>query len=175
MNTRLSTFTGCLRLLLVSLWLGAAVFFSAVVAPVVFNALRGFPLPNTNEIAGTIVSRALSAVNVSGFAVSLFLLALTVLAERKKLNLTFLSVTLALTLMTLAAAAGHWVVAAKMRGLRLAMVTIDQVPPDDSRRIAFNNLHRYSVLLLTLAMCAAIVAILMTGLRLLRGTGKTSP
>lgn len=152
---------GTLRVLALGLWLGAAIFFSAVVASGAFDALRSFHVPNTNDIAGSIVTRALSVINVSGVTISLLLLMLTVIAERKKMKAAFLASTFA--------------VAARMRGLRLSMVAIDQVSPDDPRRIAFNKLHHYSVLLLTLAMCAAIAAILLTWLRPLPGIRKTSP
>jgi TctA family transporter len=76
--------------------------------------------------------------------------------------------------MTLATAVGQWVIAARMRGLRLAMVAIDQVSADDPRRIAFNDLHRYSVISLLVAMLGAVAAIILTGFRPLLGTGKTS-
>ncbi|PYS66847.1 MAG: hypothetical protein DMF69_24860 [Acidobacteria bacterium] len=52
------------RLTLLAMWFGAALFFSAVVAPTVFSVLRSFALPNSGEIAGAIVNRSLSIVNV---------------------------------------------------------------------------------------------------------------
>lgn len=174
MNRRVSAFAGGVSLSFLSVWLGAAIFFSAVVAPSAFAALRSFQVPNMNEIAGTIVTRALSVINVSGVLIGLLLLVLTVIVERKNIKASFLAGTFALMLMALATAAGHWVIAARMRGLRVAMVAIDQVSPDDPRRIAFSNLHRYSVLSLTLAMLAALAAIILTGFRPLLGTGKTS-
>jgi hypothetical protein len=62
----------------------------------------------------------------------------------------------------LATGVGHWVIAARMRGLRAAMVLpIDQISMDDSRRIAFNTLHGYSVNALGLAMIAALVALVL--------------
>ena len=174
MNRRVSAFAGGVSLSFLSLWLGAAIFFSAVVAPAAFAALRSFQVAKMNEIAGTIVTRALSVINVSGVLIGLLLLVLTVIVERKTIKASFLAGTFALTLMTLATAVGHWVIAARMRGLRLAMVAIDQVSPDDPRRIAFNNLHRYSVISLMVAMLAAVTAIILTGFRPLLGTGKTS-
>jgi carboxyl-terminal processing protease len=164
MNKRASIFAG-LSLSLLSLWLGAAIFFSAVVAPSTFAALRSFHVANMNEIAGTIVTRALSVVNVSGVLISVPLLVLMLIAERKNIKASFLAGAFALTLMAVATATGHWLIAARMRGLRLAMVAIDQVSPDDPRRIAFNNLHRYSVLSLMLAMLAALAAIILIGFR----------
>jgi hypothetical protein len=175
MNKRVSALAGGVSLSFLSLWLGAAIFFSAVVAPAAFESLRSFHVANMNEIAGTIVTRALSVINVTGVVISLSLLLLTVIAERKKIKVSFLAGTFALTLMALATAVGHWVIAARMRGLRLAMAAIDQVSPEDPRQIAFNNLHRYSVLSLTLAMLAAVAAIILTGLRPMLGTRKTSP
>ena len=174
MNRRGSAFAGGLSLLLLSSWLGAAIFFSAVVAPATFEALRSFHVANMNEIAGTIVTRALSVINLGGVVICLLLLALTLTAERKNMKLSVFAGIVALTLMALATGVGHWVIAARMRGLRLAMVAIDQVSPDDPRRIAFNNLHRYSVISLMLAMLAAMAAIILTGLRPMLGTRKTS-
>jgi hypothetical protein len=174
MNRRVSAFAGGVSLSFLSLWLGAAIFFAAVVAPAAFAALRSFQVANMNEIAGTIVTRALSVINVSGVLIGLLLLVLTGIVERKNIKASFLAGTFALTLMVLATAVGQWVIAARMRGLRLAMVAIDQVSPDDPRRIAFNNLHRYSVMSLMVAMLAAVTAIILTGFRPLLGTGKTS-
>jgi hypothetical protein len=174
MNGRSSTFTGGLSLLLLSLWLGAAIFFSSVVAPTAFGALRSFQVPNVNEIAGAIVSRALAVINVSGALISLFLLALTLTAERKNMRKSVVAGSIALTLMAGATVVGHWLIAARMHALRLAMVTIDLVSPDDPRRIAFNNLHRYSVISLMLAMLAAIAAIILTGFRAMPGSRKAS-
>ena len=174
MNGRSSTFAGGLRLLLLSLWLGAALFFSSVVAPTAFGALRSFQVTNVNEVAGAIVSRALAVINVSGALISLFLLALTLTAERKNMRKSVVAGSVALTLMAGATVLGHWVIAARMHSLRLAMMTIDLVSPDDPRRIAFNNLHRYSVILLMLAMLAAIAAIIFSGFRPLPGSRKAS-
>src|SRR6185436_8279674 len=63
-----------IRLLLLACWLGAAIFFSAAVAPSAFGVLRGFNLTNAGEIAGAIVNRTLSAVNTTGFVLSVLLL-----------------------------------------------------------------------------------------------------
>ena len=174
MNGSGSGFSGGIRLLLLSAWLGAAIFFSAIVAPAAFSTLRSFQVTNVNEIAGAIVNRALAVVNVSGFLISLAVLALTLSAERKNMKMPVVASSIALLLMATATAVGHWVIAARMRGLRLAMVTIDLVPPDDPRRVAFNNLHRYSVISLMLAMLAAIAAIVLTGFRPRSGARKTS-
>ncbi len=174
MNRRSSTFAGGLSLLLLSLWLGAAIFFSSVVAPTAFGALRSFQLTNVNEIAGAIVSRALAVINLSGATISLFLLALTLTAERKNMMKPVVAGSFALGLMAGSTVLGHWVIAARMHALRTAMVAIDLVSPDDPRRIAFNNLHRYSVMFLMVAMLAAIAALVFAGFRPMLRSRKTS-
>lgn len=148
--------------MLLALWLGAALFFGAVVAPAVFVVLRSFALPNAGEIAGTIVTRTLSVVNIAGFLIGVFLL-LTLFARRTGPGRPALIVEFfCLAIVVMATGIGHWLIAARMRALRAAMVLpIDLVPVDDPRRIAFSSLHGYSVSALGLAMIAALIAIVL--------------
>src|SRR5918911_511365 len=62
------------RLLLIALWLGGAVFFSAAVAPAAFAVLRARNVPYANEAAGSIVTRTLAVVNKGGFLLAPLLL-----------------------------------------------------------------------------------------------------
>jgi cytochrome oxidase assembly protein ShyY1 len=151
---------------LLGLWLGAALLFSAVVAPNVFLVLRGFDLANANEIAGTIVTRTLSVINVGGFAVGLLSLVILGLTKRPRKGPSFIAELISLALLATATGVGQWVVAARMRALRTAMVTIDLVPANDPRRVSFNNLHHYSVQLMGLAMIVAAVAFIMSRRRI---------
>ena len=148
-----------MRTFLLAAWLGAAIYFSAVVAPSVFGVLRSFSLANANEIAGTIVTRTLSVVNASGFILSLLLLTTTFLL-RKKYDRTPLLLQIALLMIVAATTGlGEWVIAARMRGLRAAMHgQIDQVALSDPNRIEFAALHSYSVSALGIAMIAALLA-----------------
>lgn len=156
------TLLNFIRLVLLALWLGAAIFFSASVAPAAFGVLRSFDLPNASEIAGSIVTRTLSIINVTGFVLAVLLL-LTAFTRRQWQSKTALMIECAcLGIMTVAAGVGHWVIAARMRALRAAMyLPIDQVPLADPRRVSFNNLHGYSVNALGLAMIAALVALVL--------------
>jgi hypothetical protein len=124
--------------------------------------LRSFELTNASEIAGGIVTRALSVVNLSGFIVGLFLLLTLFAARRASGRIAFIFEAICAGLLLTATGVGHWVIAARMRALRAAMeLPIDQVPASDTRRIAFNSLHVYSVNALSLAMIAALVAMLL--------------
>jgi hypothetical protein len=149
------------KLILLSAWVGATLFFGAVVAPAAFGVLRSFELANANEIAGSIVTRCVSVVNITGFIIGLFILLCFFLAARPK-GLRFLLELLSAGIIVLATGIGHWVIAARMRALRVAMsLPIDQVRPDDPRRVEFNHLHGYSVNTLLLAMIAALVTIVL--------------
>jgi hypothetical protein len=159
-------------MLLLGAWLGAAIYFSAVVAPSVFGVLRSFSLPNANEIAGTVVTRTLSVVNTSGFVISLLLLVSTLVFRKNYGRASFILQSALLIIVAIATGVGEWVIAAKMRGLRAAMHgQIDQVALTDPNRIAFAALHGYSVAALSLAMIAAVLAILLMVL----ARGKTNP
>ena len=61
--------------------------------------------------------------------------------------------------MTAACAIGQFVIGARLHDLRVKLGRpIDQVAPDNPLRIAFNDLHGYSVIILMTAMIAAIIA-----------------
>jgi len=147
---------------LLACWFGAALFFGAVVAPAAFGVLRTFGLPNANEIAGSIVTRSLSVVNIAGFVVALLLLATFIVRRNTSGRVSFIVECICLGVIALATGVGHWVIAARMRALRAAMVLpIDQIAADDARRVAFNNLHGYSVNALGLAMIAALIVMFL--------------
>jgi len=144
------------------MWLGAALFFGAVVAPAAFGVLRSFDLPNASEIAGSIVTRTLAVINISGFLISLILLLTLLVARGKRSNLAFLLELVCVAVLAVTTGVGHWLIAARMRALRTAMVLpIDQIAPDDPRRLAFNSLHVYSVNALGVAMIASLVALVL--------------
>ena len=137
-------------------------FFGAVVAPAAFGVLRSFSVPNANEIAGAIVTRSLSVVNVAGFMIALLLLVTLLLRRNSSGRVSFILELICLAVIALGTGVGHWVIAARMRALRAAMVLpIDQIAADDARRIAFGNLHGYSVNALGLAMIAALVVLVL--------------
>jgi hypothetical protein len=151
-----------LRVALIAAWLGLAIYFSAVVAPSAFEVLRSFNLANAGEIAGTIVSRALSAVNKSGLLLSLLVLLSAPAFKKYYGRWSFILQNVLLMTVAILTGAGEWVIAARMRGLRSAMNgQIDQVPLTDPNRVAFAALHVYSVAALSIAMIAALIVILL--------------
>jgi hypothetical protein len=150
------------RLILLACWFGAALFFGTVVAPSAFGVLRSFDLSNANEIAGGIVTRSLSVINIAGFLIALLLLVTLFLRRNSTGRVSLIVEGICIAAIALATSVGHWVIAARMRALRAAMVLpIDQIGIDDPRRVEFNSLHGYSVNALGLAMIAALVALVL--------------
>jgi hypothetical protein len=153
-----------IRLLLLGLWLGAAIFFSAVVAPATFAVLRAYQIPNASEVAGTIVNRCLAVVNTSGFIVVVGLLLSTLLLNRG--SRFFVLELISLGVVALACGVGQWVIAAKIHSLRVTLaLPIDQLQATDPRRLEFNALHSYSVMALAIAMIAGLLAFLIMAYR----------
>ena len=149
-----------LRLLLIALWLGAALFFSFVVAPSAFTVLRASSALYANHLAGSIVTRTLAVVNTSGFIIGLLLLASAFLwRDARRKRGVFVLEIVSLALVTIATGVGQWVIAARMLALRLQMGgPIDETAATDPLRVAFNSLHQLSVSALMIAMLAALIA-----------------
>lgn len=145
-------FLSDIRLLLIGLWLGAACFFSFAVAPSAFGVLP------TRELAGSMVSRTLMIVNLSGLIIGLILLATSFFKQTGINPFWFWTERFLLVILTLACAAGQFVIALWLSLLRGQLGRpIDEVPLEDPLRIQFNNLHQYSVWVLAAAMIAALL------------------
>src|SRR5215475_5496279 len=110
------------RLAVLACWFGAALFFGAVVAPAAFDVLRSFGFSNANEIAGSIVTRSLSVINIAGFLIALLLLLTLILWRNSSGRISFIVQCICLLLIALATSLGHWLIAARMRALRAAMI-----------------------------------------------------
>ena len=141
------------RILILGLWLGAACFFSFAVAPGAFGVLP------SRELAGLVVNRTLAIVNYSGFVIGLILLASSYVSRANTNRIKLWIEQGALLLLTAACAFGQFVIAARLSDLRGQIGRpIDEVAIDDPLRVAFNDLHGYSVTILMTAMIAAVAA-----------------
>lgn len=159
-----------LRLILLAMWLGAAVFFSVVVAPAAFSVLDQMHSMNGRESAGSIVGLCLAVVNLSGFVISLLALISGVFRFRKTVGSVIEAASLLIT--AVATGIGHWVIRAQLQALKSGFtVSINLIPKDDPRRIAFDTLHGYSVKALGVAMIAALIGLVFITYRL-RGNAQ---
>lgn len=141
-----------IRLLLISLWLGSAVFFIGV-------AQTAFAVLPQRELAGAVVNRTLAILNISGIVIAVILLLLSV-AGTKTLGKFWVWGERTLFLLIAAACAiGQFVIGVWLSVIRTQLgKPIEEVAVDDPLRIQFNNLHRYSEWVLLVAMGAALIA-----------------
>jgi hypothetical protein len=131
------------------------------VAPALFNVLRGAGLTNANELAGSIVTRLLGFLNQGGFEVGLFLFVTAFFVNRTRSRLAQIVEVISIAIMAIMTGVSNWIISARMLALRASMGTIDQVAFTDPRRIEFDLLHRYSVMVMGVALIAGLIAFLI--------------
>jgi hypothetical protein len=132
------------RALLIALWLGAACFFSFAVAPSSFGVLP------SRELAGSMVSRTLMIVNLSGLVIGAILLGELIVKQTHKGLFLIWTERLLLAVLIAACAVNQFVVGSWLFYVRSQFggKPIDEVPLEDPLRIQFNTLHEYSVWIL---------------------------
>ena len=147
------------RLLLLGIWLGAAVFFIAV-AQVSFGNLP------TRELAGNIVSRTLAILNYAGIGVSLITVLTSLVVPDGIRIITVWLERLLLIIFGIACAVSQFVISWWMLMMRTQMGRpIEEVAADDPLKMQFDNLHMYSEWLLMIAMGAALLTFVILALR----------
>ena len=148
-----------LEALLLTVWLGAMIFFSFAVAPTVFAVLP------TRELAGQVVNSLIAKVELIGLVCGPLLLLSQLFAWPKRpaeAKARTVRVIL-LALMTLLVAASRFWVSAKMHGLRAQLTgPIDDLAVTDPLRVEFNALHGVSVSLMGATLLAGVVVIFIT-------------
>ena len=141
-----------LRLLMLAIWLGAAVFFVGV-AQVAFGVLA------EREQAGAVVGRTLSLLNYSGLAIGVILILTSLVAASRISTLWLWIERFLLLIMTAACAVQEFVIGIWMSSIRSQLGgPIDQVAADDPLKLRFDQLHQYSVWTLMAAMIAGLLA-----------------
>lgn len=142
------------RALLIGLWLGAAVFFIAV-------AQSSFAVLPSRELAGSVVSRTLMIINLSGLIIGAILLAASFIRQTAAAK-PFLLWTerLLLALIVISCAVNQFVIGSWLFYVRAQFggKPVDEIAADDPLKIQFNTLHEYSVWILMTAMIAALLA-----------------
>src|SRR5271165_4519140 len=127
-----------IEFLSLSLWLGADAFLSFVVAPGAFAIL------GNRDAAGMMVGFSLARLHFAGI-----FLGLIFLIARLARTHTFASFTsataLSVVLMVILTAASQFTVSPRMENLKKEMVSVQNTPEDDPRRVEFNKLHHRSV------------------------------
>jgi len=126
-------------------------FFSFVVAPSAFAVLR------QQQLAGSLVSRTLGALEIIGIIIGALLIAILVVSRGR--DRAFLYELIALALMTVSMLVSHFVVSRRMHELRMSLGEIAQLAANDPARVEFDRLHQYSVWLMGFDILGAIALI----------------
>ena len=162
-------FVSDLRLLLLSVWLGAAVFFIGV-------AQSAFAVLPQRELAGAVVNRTLSILNYGGLVIGVLLIVTSFIASRGANRVSVWAERFLLLIIVAACAIGQFVI-----GFWLAMIRgqmgrpVDEVAADDPLRIQFNNLHNWSEWVLMTAMVASLIAFFIIANRKFGVVKEASP
>lgn len=149
------TFLRFLSLLSVTVWLGAIIYFAFVVAPALFGTLP------TRHLAGLVVTRSLTMLHTIGMAAGLVFLAASFLYHYLATGLPHLLAPrhILVAVMLLLTVGSEFAVAPRMAALRVEMGEIDKVAADDTRRVRFNQLHRWSTGLETMVLALGLVVL----------------
>jgi hypothetical protein len=148
----MSRFTSSLaQLSVLALWMGAAVFFSAAVAPAAFAVLP------SRTLAGAVIGRLLPTIFWSGMLIGAAAVALEWTAGG---SWNWRGREIAGVVMVAACGFAQLIIGPRIERLRVEIAgPLDSLPVDDIRRAAFGRLHGFSVAWLGVAMLAAAVMI----------------
>jgi hypothetical protein len=141
-----------IRLALLSLWLGAMAFFSFVVAPGAFAVLK------QQQLAGSMVSWTLGALEIIGVIIGALLMVLLIISKER--DKAFLYELIALALMTASMIVSRFFVSSRLHQMRVSLGEIAQLAANDPARLEFDRLHQYSVWLMGFNILGAIALII---------------
>jgi MFS family permease len=158
-----------IRLLMLGLWLGSAVFFIGV-------AQTAFAFLPQRELAGLIVNRSLAILNYGGLIIGVLLIATSFIGAARASRFWQWTERFLLLIIAAACAVGQFVIGFWIASLRVQMGRpIDEVAVDDPLRIQFNQVHEYSVWILMAAMAAALLAFFVISNRRFQPKGSANP
>ena len=154
-----------LMLLSLMVWLGGLIFFSFVVAPTVFYVLP------TRHLAGSVVSRSLSAMHWIGIVSGIVFLTTSMLYSRLHAGSAqplaprhiLLYLMLGLTLIS------QFGISPRMATLRASMPETNSVETAGPVRMEFNALHAWSTRLEGGVLLLGLVAVYLTAQQLSGG------
>ena len=134
----MTIFSRTIEFLSLSLWLGADAFLSFVVAPGAFAIL------GNRDAAGMMVGFALARLHFAGIFLGVVFLAARLVRTHDFGSFTS-AAALCVVLMVLLTAMSQFTVSSRMEALKKDMVSVQNTPETDPRRLEFNRLHHRSV------------------------------
>jgi uncharacterized membrane protein len=134
----MQTFLRTIEFLTLGLWLGGDAFLSFVVAPGAFSIL------GNRDAAALMVGYSLARLHFAGIFLGLLFLVARLLRTRDFASFTS-AAALCLVLMVILTAASQFTISNRMERLKREMVSVQNTPDNDPRRLEFNRLHHLSV------------------------------
>ncbi len=153
-----------LMLLSLVVWVGGIAFFAFVLAPTVFHP--GI-LPS-RQLAGAVVSRSLGILHWIGLGSGIVFLVTSMIDSQVVNGVPNLvsARNLLVCAMIVLTLISMFAISTRMLDLRNQMVSIDDVPHDDSRRVEFNRLHVWLTRLESAVLLLGLAVIFLTARRL---------
>ena len=134
----MQTFLRTIEFLSLGLWLGGGAFLSFVVAPGAFSIL------GSRDAAGLIVGFSLARLHFAGIFLGLIFLVARLARTQNFASFTT-AAALCVVLMVILTSLSQFTVSNRMEALKKEMVSVQNTPENDPRRLEFNRLHHASV------------------------------
>jgi uncharacterized membrane protein len=149
-----------LMLLSLVVWLGGLIFFAFVLAPTAFSP----GLLPTRQLAGSIVGRSLDGLHYIAIVSGIVFLITSMLYSRMASgNARPLAARhVLIVLMLLLTVISQFAISPKMHAIRAEVDVIDNVPPDNPRRMEFDRLHVWSEKFEVAVLLLGLVALYTT-------------
>jgi hypothetical protein len=144
-----------LRVFALGAWIGAIIYFAAVVTQGAFSVLP------SQDVAGLLVGYTLGGLHLMGLiAAAIFIVASVALT--KSLRAFIEPAVIGAILMAVLTIASQDYVIPRMNVLRTQMVSIQATPGNDPRRVEFDKLHSVSVDLEVGVLLIGLAALFLT-------------
>jgi len=135
-------------------WIGAILYFGAIVAPAAFSVL-------TADQAGALVGLTLGRLHLMGIVAGIIYLLVTAVWARSAAALLRPASLLVLVMVVLTFVSQFWV-SGTMDALRAQMGSVSATPATNQLRASFDRLHRISVNLELAVLVAGLLALIFT-------------
>jgi hypothetical protein len=150
----MATIVRFFQFLTLGTWIGAVLYFGAIVAPAAFSVL-------TPDQAGALVGLTLGRLHLMGIVAGVIYLLVTAIWARSAAALLRPASLLVVIMVVLTFISQYWV-SGTMDALRGQMGSVAATPATNELRASFDRLHRISVNLEMIVLGAGLLALFFT-------------
>ena len=154
MGAAMTTIVRFLQFFTLGSWIGALLYFGAIVAPAAFSVL-------TPDQAGGLVGLTLGRLHLMGIVAGVIYLLVTAIWARSAAALLRPASLLVIIMVVLTFISQYWV-SGMMDALRGQMGSVAATPATNQLRVSFDRLHRISVNLEMAVLAAGLLALFFT-------------